>query len=99
MPTIAFIDTEINPETGEILDLGAILDTGETFHKNSLPEFQAFIEKADFICGHNILNHDLKYIEIKGKFFIDTLFWSPLLFPKKPYHKLLKDEMTIACKI
>jgi len=92
MPSIAFIDTEINPETGEILDLMAILDTGETFHKNSLPEFQAFIEKADFICGHNILNHDLKYIEIKDKFFIDTLFWSPLLFPEKVYHNLSRDE-------
>jgi len=31
MPTIAFIDTEINPKTGEILDLGAILDNGKDF--------------------------------------------------------------------
>jgi hypothetical protein len=60
MPTIAFIDSEINPETGTVLDLGATLDNGATFHKNSLPEFLKFIENADFICGHNILNHDLK---------------------------------------
>jgi ATP-dependent DNA helicase RecQ len=97
MPTIAFIDTEIHPETGKILDLGAILDNGETFHKNSLPEFQKFIEKADFICGHNVIKHDKKHLEDNGckfekKIFIDTLFWSPLLFPKKPYHKLLKDD-------
>jgi ATP-dependent DNA helicase RecQ len=65
MPTITFIDTEINPETGKILDLGAILDNGETFHENSLPKFQKFVEKADFICGYNILNHDLKYINLK----------------------------------
>ncbi len=88
----AFIDSEINPETGNILDLGAITDNGATFHENSLPKFHKFIENANFICGHNILNHDLKYIDIKDKFFIDTLFWSPLLFPKKPYHKLLKDD-------
>jgi ATP-dependent DNA helicase RecQ len=92
MPAIAFIDSEISPETGEILDLGAILDDGATFHRNSLPEFLEFIKKANFICGHNILNHDLKYMRIKDKFFIDTLFWSPLLFPEKPYHKLLKDD-------
>jgi hypothetical protein len=42
------------------LDLGAILDDGATFHRNSLPEFLKFIQNADFICGHNILNHDLK---------------------------------------
>ncbi len=76
MPAIAFIDTEINPETGEILDLGAILDNGEKFHENSLPEFQKFIEKADFICGHNVIEHDKKYLEN---------------FPKKPYHKLLES--------
>jgi ATP-dependent DNA helicase RecQ len=92
MSSIAFIDAEINLETGKILDLGAILDNGEEFHKNSLQEFLKFVEKADFICGHNILNHDLKYIELGNKFFIDTLFWSPLLFPKKPYHNLLKDD-------
>ena len=95
-PIIAFIDSEINPETGKILGLGA-LDNEATFHENSLPKFHKFIENANFICGHNILNHDLKYLEsegykIEGKIFIDTLYWSPLLFPKKPYHKLLKDD-------
>jgi hypothetical protein len=39
MPTIAFIDSEINPETSKILDLGATLDNGAKFHKNSLPDF------------------------------------------------------------
>jgi ATP-dependent DNA helicase RecQ len=92
MPSIAFIDTEINPETGKILDLGAILDNGAEFHENSPQKFLKFVEKADFVCGHNIMNHDLKYINLDNKFFIDTLFWSPLLFPKKPYHNLLKDD-------
>ena len=27
--------------------------------------------------------------------FIDTLFLSPLVFPQKPYHKLLKDDKII----
>src|SRR5690606_36038497 len=44
-------------------------------------------------------NHDIKYIGkplneagINSDNIIDTLFLSPLLFPTKPYHKLLKDD-------
>src|SRR5690606_15331182 len=54
---------------------------------------------TQFICGHNIFNHDLKYIGkelteagINSSNIIDTLFLSPLLFPTKPYHALLKDD-------
>jgi len=52
---------------------------------------------SKYICGHNILNHDLKYLkkEIKecgAKHFIDTLYLSPLMFPKKPYHHLVKND-------
>ena len=54
---------------------------------------------TEYICGHNILNHDLKYIgqqlrqpELQLKGAIDTLHLSPLLFPTKPYHALLKDD-------
>ncbi|MDO9576457.1 MAG: DEAD/DEAH box helicase, partial [Candidatus Cloacimonadales bacterium] len=52
-----------------------------------------------FVCGHNILNHDIKYIGkalydagINPENVIDTLHLSPLLFPTKPYHALLKDD-------
>lgn len=99
MNTIVFIDTEINPETQKVLDIGGIRDNGSHFHKASLPAFADFIAGADFICGHNIFNHDIKYIgeALKGagihpNNIIDTLFLSPLLFPTKPYHALLKDD-------
>ncbi|MBP5759459.1 MAG: RecQ family ATP-dependent DNA helicase, partial [Bacteroidales bacterium] len=48
-----------------------------------------------YICGHNIVHHALKYLpELTAapRHFIDTLYLSPLLFPKRPYHKLLKDD-------
>ncbi len=48
--------------------------------------------------GHNIINHDSKYIKkaLPWRYiFIDTLFLSPLVFPQKPYHKLLKDDKII----
>lgn len=96
---IAFIDTEIDPKTGKTLDIGCILDNGSSFHKTSVAEFAYFLNGITFICGHNIFNHDLKYIGkaledagINSSNIIDTLFLSPLLFPTRPYHSLLKDD-------
>ncbi len=99
MDSIAFIDTEIEPNSRKILDIGSIKDNGSTFHSGSVAEFTDFLKGAQFICGHNIFNHDLKYIRkavdaagIKPSNIIDTLYLSPLLFPEKPYHALLKDD-------
>lgn len=99
MNSIAFIDTEIEPRSRKVLDIGSVRDDGSRFHKASLPEFVSFLEGTQFICGHNILSHDIKYIGdalreagIAPANIIDTLFLSPLLFPTKPYHALLKDD-------
>lgn len=99
MNSIAFIDTEIEPKSGKILDIGSIRDNGSSFHKTSVTEFIQFLNGTQFICGHNIFNHDIKYIGnalndagINPANIIDTLFLSPLLFPTKPYHSLLKDD-------
>jgi ATP-dependent DNA helicase RecQ len=99
MNAIVFIDTETNPERKKIIDIGAVKHNGATFHKNSVVEFIEFIKGEEFICGHNVLNHDLKYIYhaveragIKPENIIDTLFLSPLFFPTKPYHALVKDD-------
>jgi ATP-dependent DNA helicase RecQ len=99
MNSIAFIDTEIEPKSHKILDIGSVKGDGSIFHKNSLGEFLRFLQGTEFICGHNIFNHDIKYIGkalkdagINTGNIIDTLFLSPLLFPTKPYHALLKDD-------
>lgn len=96
---IAFVDTEIDPKSRNILDIGAIKDNGNSFHKTSVVEFTQFLNGTKYICGHNIFNHDIKYIGtaitdsgINPKNIIDTLFLSPLLFPTNPYHALLKDD-------
>jgi len=96
---IAFIDTEIEPNSQKILDIGSVKDNGASFHKTSLIDFIQFIKGTEFICGHNIFNHDIKYIGkalndagINSANIIDTLFLSPLLFPTNPYHSLLKDD-------
>jgi ATP-dependent DNA helicase RecQ len=99
MNSIAFIDTEIEPKSRKILDIGSVKSDGSSFHKTSVAEFIQFLKGTQFICGHNIFNHDLKYIGkaladagVNSANIIDTLFLSPLLFPTKPYHALLKDD-------
>lgn len=94
---IAFFDFEVNPSSSEIVDIGAVFGQKQ-YHGNRIEEFVKTIEKAGFFCGHNILAHDFKYLKqaLSEQNFdktpvIDTLLWSPLLFPKKPYHKLVKD--------
>ncbi len=99
MPSIAFIDTEVEPNSGKVLDIGGITDDGSSLHSTSRSALVRFLQGSDYICGHNIFNHDLKYIRddtaaagIRDLQVIDTLFLSPLLFPMRPYHALLKDD-------
>jgi ATP-dependent DNA helicase RecQ len=99
MNSIVFIDTEIEPKSQKILDIGGIKNDGSSFHSSSVKDFINFLKGTQFVCGHNVFNHDLKYIQnaitdagIVPKNIIDTLFLSPLLFPTKPYHALLKDD-------
>ncbi len=90
---IVFIDTEVDPHSKKVTDYGAVREDGAVLHSHSKDDFDAFVSKCDTICGHNIINHDLKYTTLKGDFtIIDTLFLSPLLFPKRPYHNLVKDD-------
>ena len=90
---IVFIDTEVNPQTKKVADYGAIRDDGAILHSHSRSDFDAFVSKCDTVCGHNIINHDLKFTTLRGNpAIIDTLFLSPLLFPKRPYHHLVKDD-------
>ncbi len=99
MKVIVFFDTEIDPKSGRILDIGGIRSGGSTFHGTSVHDFLGFLEGAGYLCGHNIFAHDLKYLEASlqkngliNLRYIDTLFLSPLLFPTRPYHALLKDD-------
>jgi ATP-dependent DNA helicase RecQ len=102
MKDIIFVDTEVDFKSKLILDFGLITSSGKTLHSNSiskLSDFVSYVIKNDkYICGHNIINHDIKYIakatnyNLEGVKIVDTLFLSPLLFPAFPYHALLKDD-------
>ncbi|HRB71920.1 MAG TPA: RecQ family ATP-dependent DNA helicase [Flavobacterium sp.] len=96
---IIFIDLEIEPSKGIIVDIGAIKEDDSRFHKASLVDFTQFIKGSEYVCGHNILNHDIKYIGeaindagLNPSNIIDTLYLSPLLFPTELDHALSKDD-------
>ena len=99
MNSIIFFDLEVEKDKGIIVDIGCLKNDDSTFHENSLSGFLRFSQNVKYLCGHNVFNHDLKFIQKKLGFegfnpsrVIDTLFWSPLLFPTHPYHHLLKDD-------
>jgi len=99
MKPITFFDTEVDPKSKKILDYGSVKENGSLFHSPSSADFIAFLHGSQYLCGHNIFQHDLKYLEaairhsdLKHLNYIDTLFLSPLLFPARPYHALLKDD-------
>jgi len=65
--------------------------------KRHLPTLGNWGNAAQFICGHNALAHDipiirnLGYHDLRDDKVLDTLYLSPLAFPKKPYHALIRD--------
>ncbi|HAE41331.1 MAG TPA: RecQ family ATP-dependent DNA helicase [Clostridiales bacterium] len=99
MKHVVFIDTEIQPNKGTILDIGGIKGDNSTFHSTDIGAFTAFLRGSSFVCGHNIIDHDMEYVGnavrdagIAESDVIDTLHLSPLLFPARPYHALVKDD-------
>lgn len=101
---IVFFDLESPVKTKHISDIGAVDNSGAVFHNAVIPQFMAFLNGADFVCGHNIIQHDIPLLEANwgrsiGRRTIDTLYWSPLLFPKKPYHSLLKDDKIVTDEV
>lgn len=91
----AFIDVEVGLKDKRIHDIGALRYDDAVFHNASKNEFFKFLNGVDYLCGHNIIHHDAKYLfgdnDCRWQL-VDTLYMSPLLFPERPYHKLVKDD-------
>ena len=94
----AIIDVEVGLKDYKIHDIGALRYDNAIFHNASKKDFYDFINNVDYLCGHNIIHHDIKYLfgsEQHRWQLVDTLYMSPLLFPECPYHKLVKDDKLI----
>ena len=95
----AIVDVEVGLKDHKIHDIGALKHDDTTFHKTSKEELLIFLNDIDYICGHNIIHHDAKYLFTDKTcrwILVDTLYISPLLFPEHPYHKLVKDDKLIS---
>ncbi|MCR4602810.1 MAG: RecQ family ATP-dependent DNA helicase [Prevotella sp.] len=82
-----------------IHDIGAIRSDGAIYHGHVKEDLMDFLRNVDFVCGHNIIHHDAKYLFTNGEYkatLVDTLYISPVLFPEHPYHRLLKDDKLIS---
>ncbi|MCP3958701.1 MAG: RecQ family ATP-dependent DNA helicase [bacterium] len=89
----------------QVLKIGALLPGGGSIRRQgsfsldaALDELDRHARGADFVLGHNLLGHDLRVLRsvrpgmaLLTKPVVDTLYLSPLAFPKNPYHHLVKD--------
>ena len=100
-----FIDIESVPG-GKVFGLG--VTSGSSYRKEALErqtlselvhELRGWAARSRFVAGHNIIGHDLPSLaaafsipELHKLPAIDTLYLSPLAFPRNPYHALVKND-------
>ncbi|MBI5851575.1 MAG: RecQ family ATP-dependent DNA helicase [Planctomycetes bacterium] len=98
----AFFDLEVDAQQ-QVRAAGAVfgerelrLEAGSTAQK--LDALARFVAGAEFLVGHNVLWHDLPCVArmapaspLLRMRVLDTLLLSPLAFPRRPYHALVKD--------
>ena len=105
------LDLETAPD-GSILKIGAISGKERLYFKGRFKRSdveQALNRLCDglqFVVGHNILDHDLPILKkqypnlaLHDLSVIDTLFLSPIAFPKNPYHHLVKDYKLVSSSL
>lgn len=95
----AFVDCEVGLKDKKIHDIGVLRFDGATFHSADKQAALQLFDGVDYVCGHNIINHDAKYLfgdDSQRWILVDTLYVSPLLFPDRPYHRLLKDDKLVS---
>ncbi len=97
---LVFFDVETTVQSRRLQDIGALKPDGSTLHTDSRTAFADFVRGEKYICGHNIFSHDLLYVQDEmpaGEHVcIDTLPYSVLLFPRKPFHPLVKDDKLVS---
>ena len=100
------LDLEVGRRSDRIHALAAVYGDGESYARSSLSrgklasalaELDAFAKGADVLVGHNLINFDLQHLRAAAPELrllrlpaLDTLWLSPLAFPKNPYHHLVK---------
>lgn len=99
MNPIFFLDIEFDNRNQRIKEIGLVKGR-EHYKGRDLSQIQEFADEARWICGHNLVAHDLQELKkgghggsLIGLVPIDTLLLSPLLRPDLARHKLAKDYL------
>lgn len=94
---ILFLDIEYGVSTKKINEIGLVLGD-QSYRGRDLSKVTDFVAEAKWICGHNLVAHDLPILRdvgfgsvLEGLEVIDTLLLCPLLKPSVARHKLTKD--------
>lgn len=58
----AFVDAEVGIKDHKVRDIGALRHDGAKFHNSSKTALAEFLQTVDYVCGHNIVHHDAKYL-------------------------------------
>ena len=60
---LLFVDVEMNPDTGKLINIGAIDERDNKYHGKDRLHFKEFAEEYNMVCGHNFVRHDLRYLK------------------------------------
>ncbi len=102
------IDLEIDVKDNKLFNLAAVRgDNGASIslHNNSihslLSKLDDFADDLSYLLGHNIISHDVPHLKVVKPGLkilnlpcIDTLMLNPLVFPRNPYHHLVKHYIS-----
>lgn len=102
-----FFDLECG-EDNSVFALGALLGNNPPLVarnaeqvRQKMPVFRDWVRSGRYLCGHNIIAHDLPQLkqlhgpeDYEGKV-LDTLYLSPIAYPTKPYHHLTKEDKLV----
>ena len=83
----AFVDVEVGVKNRKVQDIGALRHDGATFHRNSKADLLNFLSDIDFLCGHNIVHHDAKFLfgdKRQRWALVDTCICRPCCSPNDP---------------
>jgi ATP-dependent DNA helicase RecQ len=108
MPRPLFLDVELS-RSGALFALAALGPDGQEIVANTaaevpgaLRQIDALVAQSDLLVGHNLARHDRPWLARYAPShpalrlpWADTLVLSPLAFPERPYHRLIKEHKLV----